>query len=434
MKTLGPNFPATAKITGSGHLEIGGVDCDSLAKNFGTPLYVMDQETLIAHAREYSSAFKTEYPNTLVLYATKALAVRAILALLEKEGLGFDLSSSGEVLTAKKAGANLSKTVLHGNNKLPHELEMAVRERVGWIVVDHLQELEAIHALARKFSRRVPILLRVNPGIEAHTHSFIQTGQVDSKFGLPQVDLERAGKILKTLPNIDFQGIHAHIGSQILDLEGFSALVNRTIEFMEFFKGSFGLRSRVINLGGGLGIPYLSKEKSPSISTYVKRLAKALKKRLRGRLLGIQLQVEPGRSIVGTAGVSLYRVGVVKRVPGFRTYVSVDGGMADNPRPILYDAKYHAVLANRMNDRGKNKLTVVGRYCESGDYLLKDVILPDPDVGDLLVVPGTGAYTYSMASNYNRVPRPAMVMVSKGKARLIVKRETDEDLQRLDLG
>ena len=179
MKTLGPNFPATAKITGSGHLEIGGVDCDSLAKNFGTPLYVMDQETLIAHAREYSSAFKTEYPNTLVLYATKALAVRAILALLEKEGLGFDLSSSGEVLTAKKAGANLSKTVLHGNNKLPHELEMAVRERVGWIVVDHLQELEAIHALARKFSRRVPILLRVNPGIEAHTHSFIQTGQVD---------------------------------------------------------------------------------------------------------------------------------------------------------------------------------------------------------------------------------------------------------------
>lgn len=434
MSKLSSAFPDTAKVARNGHLEIGGVDCEKIAKDFGTPLYVLDEDTLTRRARSYSLTLKKEYPNSTLLYASKALAVRAVLTLLSKEGFGFDLTSSGEILTAKRARVDFAKTVLHGNNKLPHELERAVEERVGWMVVDALDELDRLHAVARAAGRRVPILLRVNPGIEAHTHSFIRTGQIDSKFGLPEADLSKFVKLLKSLPQIEFQGIHLHIGSQILDLKSFEKLVERGMEFVEYFYRSHNLSSRVLNLGGGLGVPYVTSDKTPSIEVTVKRIVKTLKAKIRGtHHKNIHLMLEPGRSVVATAGVTLYRVGVVKKIPGVRTYVSVDGGMADNPRPILYDAKYQAVLANRMNDRPKDKYTVVGRYCESGDVLLKDVSLPEPRLGDLLAVAATGAYNYSMSSNYNRVPRPAMVLVSHGKAKLIVKRETDAELVQGDL-
>ena len=410
-------LPDTAKINSKGHLEIGSCDAVDLAQEFGTPLYVMDEATLRDRCRQYVSAFRVHYPNTEVVFACKALCTVGISKIIASEGLGFDVSSGGELYTALKAGADPKKIYFHGNNKSLREIEEGFRAGIGRFMVDNEQELKNLADVSAKVGRQAHIQIRVNPGIEAHTHEFIQTGKIDSKFGVPLDQLDPFINLVHKTKGVKLEGLHAHIGSQILDLKPF-------IEESKLLLGliqKYGLNE--MNIGGGLGIAYLPQHTPPSIEHFAKEIAKVLKDKTTAKLT-----LEPGRSIVGTAGVTLYTVGAVKDIPGIRKYIVVDGGMADNPRPILYGAKYEAQLANRPNDPAEETVTVAGRFCESGDVLIKDIKLPRVQAGDILAVACTGAYNYSMASNYNRVGRPAMVLVSGGSAAVVVKRESYEDL------
>lgn len=416
------NLPDTAKIKGK-HLEIGGCDAVKLAKEFGTPLYVLDEETIRNRSRTYVHSFRKYHQNTEIAYACKALCVTGLLKIIASEGLGLDVSSGGEIFTALRAGCDLKKAYFHGNNKTKEELEFALKNGVGRIVVDHQEELENLEEVARKIKRSANILLRINPGIEAHTHEYIKTGTLDSKFGVPQNEIEKTVKAAKSKKLINFKGFHAHIGSQIVDARPFVDEVKLLLGLAK----KYGMEE--INIGGGVGIAYLGFDDAPEISSFARDVCAVLKNDK-----NIKLTLEPGRSIVGTAGVTLYTIGAVKDIPGIRKYIFIDGGMADNPRPILYQAKYDARIANKADQKPAEKVTVAGRFCESGDILIKDISLPKVEVGDILAVFSTGAYNYSMASNYNRVGRPAMVLVKKGKAKLILKRESYEDLSRHDLG
>jgi diaminopimelate decarboxylase len=418
------NQPITSKINAKGHLEIGGCDLVDLAAEFGTPLYIMDETTLRVRCREYKNAFKDHYENTRIVYACKALCTTAVLKIVNEEGLGVDVASGGELYTARKAGCDLKNAYFHGNNKTRKELEQAVEWGVGRIVVDNFDELALLDEVTQKMRKKVDILFRINPGIEAHTHEFIQTGQTDSKFGIAKKRAAEAVKAAQKVPYINFIGLHGHIGSQIFDVKPYAALVK--------LLAGLGIGIEELDIGGGIGIDYTGKDKPPAIDDLAVTVMGAFKKAWPVNPAP-RLVLEPGRSIVGTAGVTVYTVGGVKKIPGIRKYVSVDGGMSDNPRPILYDAKYDALLANRAKDPKKEKVTVAGRFCESGDKLIKDIRLPQVKVGDLLAVFCTGAYNYSMASNYNRVGRPAMVLVNNGGAALIQKRESYEDLVLNDM-
>ncbi|OGC03636.1 diaminopimelate decarboxylase [candidate division WOR-1 bacterium RIFOXYA12_FULL_43_27] len=413
------NRPLTAKINDKGHLEIGGCDTTELAKQFGTPLYVLDELTVRHNCRQYVSTLKSKYPDSLVIYASKALCNTAILKMIADEGLGADVSSGGELFTAKKAGIGPEKIYFHGNNKSRKEIEEGIAYGVKF-VVDNFRELKNLDEISSSMDKQVEILFRVNPGIEAHTHEFIQTGKIDSKFGLQKSEVASAVKIAKDSKRLDFIGLHAHIGSQILDIDPY--LIEVDILF------SLAEGAKELNLGGGWGISYLGEEVPPVPELLEKVIGKVkAKKNFAPRLV-----FEPGRSIVGQAGITLYTVSYVKDIPGIRKYAMVDGGMSDNPRPILYDARYDAVVANR-NEAPKITYRVAGRFCESGDVLIKEIKLPEIKEDDLLAVFATGAYNYSMSSNYNRVPRPAMVMVGNGKAVSIIKRETYENLVEEDL-
>jgi diaminopimelate decarboxylase len=411
------NHPDTAQII-DGQLEIGGVKAIDLVKEFGTPLFVMDEQTIRNRCQDYLRSFKKYHQNTEIAYACKALCVSGILKIVTEEGLGLEVASVGEIFTAKKAGVDLSKVYFHCNNKPKSELVFAIDNKIGRIMVDNLQEVENLAAIGKPLD----IILRINPGIEAHTHEYIKTATLDSKFGVPKDEIDTVVKAIHSKKNIRLKGFHAHIGSQIVDQKPFEDEVKLLLNLAKKYQ------VKELDLGGGIGIAYLEKDPVPQIEKIAEKIGSILKNDP-----DIKLILEPGRSIVGTAGVTLYTVGAIKDIRGIRKYLFIDGGMSDNPRPILYQAKYDAIIANRA-DRPKNdKVTIAGRFCESGDILIKDIKLQKAEVSDVLAVFCTGAYNYSMASNYNRVCRPAMICVNNGQAKLILRRESNEDLIKNDL-
>lgn len=420
----------TQCVNAAGHLEIGGCDAVELAQRFGTPLYVLDEAHLRANCQAYREAFQHLHKDTFVYYATKALICIALCQVMEEEGLGLDVASAGELYTALKAGFPVERILLHGNNKTDEELRMAVEHRVGRIVVDHFDEIARIAHNARALNRTVPVMVRVTPGIKARTHDYITTGQMDTKFGfsLEAGQAMRAVEEVLSHPRLHLTGVHCHIGSQLLGLRAFEKAVEVMVAFMAEVYRRTGYTLQELNLGGGLGIRYLAEDNPPSVAQYAQAVVGSLKAACRHHGLPLpRLLLEPGRSIVGEAGVTLYTIGVVKEIPGVRTYVAVDGGLSDNPRPALYGAEYTVLLANKANQPPNTIVTVAGKHCES-DILFRDVELASPRPGDILAVQSTGAYNYAMASNYNRYPRPAMVLVRNGEARVIVRRETLDDL------
>jgi diaminopimelate decarboxylase len=411
------NLPDSAGINDKGNLTVGGCDLADLAKEFGTPLYVMDEKTIRARCSEYLKCFRANYSNTEISFACKAICATGILEIIASEGLGFDVSSGGELYTALKAKADPKKIYFHGNNKSPKEIREGLEAGVGRFVVDNHDELKNLDAATRELGLRAEILVRVNPGIEAHTHEFIQTGKIDSKFGVPLDQLDGFVSEIKRLKLVSLKGFHAHIGSQIFAAAPFVEAAKLLLELTN----KYGTEE--IDLGGGLGIPYLATETAPGIADFAAKVTAVLKGKTDAKLI-----LEPGRSIVGSAGVTLYTVGAVRDIPGIRKYLIVDGGMSDNPRFILYGAQYEAFSINKPEAPRSETVTIAGRFCESGDIIIKDGKMPPLKAGELIAVAATGAYNYSMASNYNRVPRPAMVIVSRSDAELVVKRESYEDL------
>jgi len=426
----------TSKINAAGHLEIGGCDVVELKQTYGTPLYIMDETLIRRRAREYREAFEASGLTFQVAYASKAFSTVAMCRIADEEGLSLDVVSDGELYTALKAGFPAHRIHFHGNNKTTDEIEMALDAKNGCFVADNFTELQMLQAIAADRNEKVNILLRVTPGVEAHTHEYISTGQTDSKFGF---DIQNgtaieAVKKASELPNLELLGVHSHIGSQIFETDGFEMAVERVAGFARGVKEQLGVEFKVVNLGGGFGIRYTEGDTPLQVSEYVKAITDAVKKYFAGINAQLpQIWVEPGRSLVGDAGTTLYTVGTSKDIPGVRKYVAVDGGMTDNPRPALYESKYEALLANRAGDANEETVSIAGKCCESGDMLIWDVELPKPNTGDLLAVACTGAYNYAMASNYNRIRRPAVVFVRDGQSDLVVRRESLEDIVGNDL-
>lgn len=426
--------PITTKINNNCHIEIGGCDLVDLAEKYGTPLYVYDEQTIRTIAKEYKEAFSS-YPKVSMLYASKAFMTKSIVRILDEEGFGFDMVSGGEIYTAHTAGADMKKCLFNGNNKSYDELQMAVELGVGLISADNFLELALLNNVAQSNNKTVDILLRVTPGIECHTHEYIQTGHLDSKFGfdLTQID-EAVELILEEYKNLNIVGLHAHIGSQIFETSIYYDEVDVLLKEMGRLKEKYSLNLTHINLGGGLGIKYTEEDCPPSINEIAERIITSVREN--APKYGIEepeIHIEPGRSIIGTSGVTLYTVGSSKQVPQGKKYVAVDGGMADNPRPSLYQAVYTAEVANRPCDENKETVTIAGRYCESGDVLIQEVKMPELQEGDILCFYDTGAYGYSMSSNYNRVLKPAAVLVNNAQSDIIIERESYEHLVSLDI-
>lgn len=401
-----------------------------LAKQFGTPLYVMDEELIRQCCREYREAFGRYTPDSLIFYAGKAFLPMAMCRIAQQEGLGLDVASAGELYTALRADFPPEQICLHGNFKSEQELVMALEAGVGRIVVDSEPELDQINVLAEERGLRASILIRANPDVKPKTHTSIQTGQIDSKFGLgiSTGHALRAVRRALELPHLHLLGLHCHIGSQVLGVRAFEVAAEMMVSFLAEIRRSTGVTLRELNLGGGLGIRYVFDDDPPSIEEYARAICQAVHRAAAEHDFPIpKIMQEPGRSIVGEAGLTLYTVGVVKEIPGVRTYVSVDGGLSDNPRPEMYDAEYVAVVANKAHQEATQLVTIAGKHCES-DTLIHETHVAPIQPGDLLAVQSTGAYNYAMASNYNRFPRPAVVLVRNGQAELIVKRETLEDL------
>lgn len=421
----------TTTINHNAHLEIGGVDTTELAKEFGTPLYVMDETLIRQRCREFMDAFRQSGLSFQVAYASKAFCVMAMCRIVEEEGLSLDVVSDGELYTALKAGFPSERIHFHGNNKTPEEIEMAIDANIGCFVVDNFVELQMLNAIALQKQKKVKILLRITPGVEAHTHEFISTGQTDSKFGF-DLGNGAALKAVETafeLSQIELLGIHSHIGSQIFEVEGFKMAVDKVAEFAVEVHNKLDVIFKVINLGGGFGIRYTEEDTPLPTTRYVEAIIDSVNSQFADKDIPVpEIWIEPGRSIVGDAGTTLYTIGTHKNIPGVNKYISVDGGMTDNIRPALYDSKYEAMLANRANDPNEEVVTVAGKACESGDKILWDLPLPKAKAGDILAVSCTGAYNYAMASNYNRIRRPAVVFVQNGQADLAVKRESRDDI------
>ena len=435
MTTANQNLkPVTTKINAKGNLEIGGCDLIDLAEQYGTPLYVFDEQTIRTIAREYKQAFKA-YPKVSMLYASKAFMTKAVVRILDEEGFGFDMVSGGEIYTAAAAGANMKKCLFNGNNKSYDELQMAVELGVGLISVDNFLELALLNEVAKSNNKTVDILLRVTPGIECHTHEYIQTGHLDSKFGfdLTQVD-EAVELILEEYQNLNPVGLHAHIGSQIFETNIYYDEVEVLLKEAGRLKEKYSLNLTHINLGGGLGIKYTENDCPPSINEIAEKIISSIKDNaVKYNVEEPEIHIEPGRSIIGTSGVTLYTVGSSKQVPKGRKYVAVDGGMADNPRPSLYQAVYTAEVVDKPVAEPVETVTIAGRFCESGDILIKDIKLPVLKEGDILCFYDTGAYGYSMASNYNRVLKPAAVLVNNSQSDIIINRESYEHLTACDV-
>ncbi|MBD2177673.1 diaminopimelate decarboxylase [Pseudanabaena sp. FACHB-1998] len=440
LQKLSPNqqlLPLTAVVNANDHLEIGGCDVVDLVSQYGSPLYILDEMSLRTACQQYRDALVKHYQGqSQVLYASKAWSCLAVCAIAGSEGLGIDVVSAGEILTATRAGVSPSLIYFHGNNKSLDELTYAL-ESGCTIVVDNWHELKNLDRLARE-QADLPsfvaprIMLRLTPGIECHTHEYIRTGHIDSKFGFDPNEVESVFAFLAD-SLLNCIGIHAHIGSQIFELQPHQDIGGVMVQWFKLAGDKYGLNFSELNIGGGLGIRYVESDDPPSIEEWVKAVSAGVTEAFVSAGLALpKLLCEPGRSLVGATCITAYTIGGSKTVPDIRTYVTIDGGMSDNPRPITYQSQYRAVVANTMSAPLSQTVTIAGKHCESGDILIKDIQLPQTNAGDILVVFGTGAYNYSMASNYNRLPKPAAVVVADGEASLIIKRETREDLLRQD--
>lgn len=420
----------------NGKLLLGGIPATDLAAKYGTPLYVMEEDKIVTAMRQYRKAFEGYEAGAVVNYASKAFSCKEMYRIAAREGLGVDVVSGGELYTALSAGFEPSGICFHGNNKTVAELEMALNSGVGMIVADNLSELARIDAICEKEHRVAAVSLRVKPGIEAHTHDYVKTGQIDSKFGLALENgeaMEGVKAVLKS-KNLRLAGLHSHIGSQIFDAQPFADSAAVMLKFIAQIRDETGYTVTRLDLGGGIGISYVSEDNPQSVAVYIKALIDAVKECCEKLSLPYpELSVEPGRSIVAPAGTTLYTVGSVKEIRGVRNYVAIDGGMTDNPRYALYGSKYTALIADRAASPKDYIATIAGHCCESGDLIGENMPIQKPKDGDILAVLCTGAYNYSMASNYNRVPRPPVVFVSDGKSRLVIKRESYEDICRLDI-
>ena len=426
--------PITTSIGNDGKLSIGGCSIEELVEKYESPIYILDESTLRNSCRAYKNALEKHYPGkSLPIYASKANSSIFMSNLVSSEGLGLDAVSEGELLTALKGGVPNEKIVFHGNNKSDKEIEFAVRNNIN-VIVDNDYDLERLEELSNKFNRDLEIMIRFTPGIECHTHEYIRTGSFDSKFGFGIEYLNILFNKISTSKHLKLRGLHAHIGSQIFELDPHKDLGEIMVNVILDAK-KFGHDIDKLNVGGGLGIKYTENDDPPSIDEWVKTISTSVVKACKKYKLDLPtLMCEPGRSIVSTAGVTIYKIGAFKEIPGIRTYLSVDGGMSDNPRPITYQSNYSACLvSNPFNTNPKNKYTIAGKHCESGDVLFKDIELSDCKTGDLICVFGTGAYNNSMSSNYNRIPRPAALLVFNGEADIIQKRESPLDLLKYDI-
>ena len=424
-------------ISEKGHLLFAGMDTVELAKKYGTPLYLLDEAKIREKCRLYKRAMEREFgASALPLYAGKALCIKDIYRIMREENMGIDVVSSGEIYTANSAGFPMEKAYFHGNNKTDRDVAYAIETGVGYFVCDNEEELFAIEREAEARGITQKILLRLTPGIDPHTHQAIATGKVDSKFGVA-IETGQAMELTKVAlaqKHIDLCGFHCHIGSQIFETEPFTDAADIMLRFVASAKKELGYTAKELNLGGGMGVPYLEAHPVIDYAENIAKIASVMKALCTELAIDLPtIRMEPGRSIVADAGLTLYTVGTLKTIPGFRSYVSIDGGMPDNPRYALYQSPYSIVLANRMNDKRDTVCTVAGRCCESGDLIQEGVPLPKPMRGDTLAVLTTGAYNYAMASNYNRLPRPAMLRLNEGKETLILRRETFEDLLRNEL-
>ncbi len=420
----------------NGHLEIGGVDTVKLAKKYGTPLFVYDVELIRNRANEFQDAFKRQGITAQVAYASKAFSCVGMVQLASELGLSLDVVSGGELYTAIVAGFPMERVHFHGNNKSEEEIEFAVTSNIGCFVVDNFYELELLEKASKRHNKKISVLLRTTPGVEAHTHEYISTGQEDSKFGFDLLSgqVDKAIERIQHGEELELLGLHCHIGSQIFETTGFIMAVEKIFVHLRKWKETLDYVPRVLNLGGGFGIRYVEGDTPLPVSHYVDETVNAVREHSMNMGIEVpEIWIEPGRSLVGDAGTTLYTIGSQKEIPNVRHYLSVDGGMSDNLRPALYQAEYEGILANRANEQATETFSIAGKCCESGDMLIWDLPLPKANHEDILAVFCTGAYGYSMANNYNRIPRPAVVFVEKGEETLVVKRESYEDLVRLDL-
>ena len=426
-------LPLTAKVNSNDNLEIGGCEVKRLVEQYGSPLYILDEATLRTTCQQYRDGFADYYSGeSQVIYASKAWSCLAVCSIVNSEGLGLDVVSGGELYTTLQAGVESKNIYFHGNNKSASELELAV-ESGCQIIIDNWLELKTLATIAsEKSSKPVKILLRLTPGIECHTHEYIRTGHLDSKFGFDPNQIEEVFAFVAKQSSLECIGLHAHIGSQIFERQPHQDLADVLVQWLKKAQG-YGLPVTILNVGGGLGICYTESDDPPSITEWVKAVAKAVESACDRHQISLpKLIAEPGRSLVGSACITAYTVGSDKEVPGIRKYITVDGGMSDNPRPITYQSVYRTIIANKMSAPLTETVTVAGKHCESGDVVIKDATLPKTEPGDILVVMATGAYNYSMASNYNRIGRPAAVLVKDGEANLIIERETYQHLLERD--
>lgn len=428
------NSQITNQINKAGHLIIGGVDSLKLAKEYGTPLVVYDVSQIRNQIRAFKKVFEEEQVNYAVSYASKAFASIAMYQVANEEGAYTDVVSAGELYTAMKANFPMERVSFHGNNKSKEEFEMAVKNHVGKIMIDNFYEINLLNQVLEEQDSEINVMLRITPGISAHTHEYDQTGQVDSKFGFDLKSGQADKALQEVLKNqrMHMLGIHAHIGSQIFELNGFEMAAAKLVDVAASWRKNYDYTAQVINVGGGFGIKYVQEDHPLKPEEFVKAIVKTIKDEATKHNFPLpEIDIEPGRSIVGPAGYNLYKVGSMKEIPGLVPYVAVDGGMGDNIRPALYQAKYETVLANDPQRKASQEFHVAGKYCESGD-ILADAKLPLLKAGDILAMLDTGAYGYSMASNYNRNPRPAVVFAEDGKAQVVIRRESLEDLVHLD--
>jgi diaminopimelate decarboxylase len=429
-------LPITAGVNTAGHLTIGGCDAVVLAREYGTPVYVFDEADLRARCQELHDEFSSRLPDVLVLYASKAYIGKALAGIIADAGMGLDVVAGGEIAFARAAEFPMERVYMHGNNKSRAELEEAIGAGIGRIVVDNFLDIEQIDAVAKAAGRRQAVLLRITPDVDPHTHSHITTGVIDSKFGLPLIEgqAEEAVKRALASPNLEVMGLHCHIGSQLFETQPYTEAIDKTIAFAAEMSRKHGMPLHEFSPGGGIGLQYIRDEAPPPISYFAETIANAVKAACQRHGFDVpRVVLEPGRSVVGRAGVALYTVGARKEIPGVRTYVAVDGGMADNIRPAIYDARYEAIPANRPLAANEELVTVAGKYCESGDILVRDVQLPRLQPGEVLAIPASGAYCLAMASNYNGALKPPIVFVRDGKARLVRRRETYADLMACEL-
>ncbi len=427
-------FPSTAEVSNGGHLIIGGCDTVDLAAEFGTPLYLFDEFSLRSKCAEFRTEFGRRYKDTTVIYAAKAFINRALATLFKEEGLGLDVVSAGELGIAQSVSFPLDRVYFHGNNKSTEELKLALKLGVGRIVVDNFHELGILAALTAQQGSTIDILLRLSPGVDPHTHKYIATGVVDSKFGFPLVGGGKAVAQAMSASNLNLVGLHFHLGSLIFEVEPYQKAIDLILDFSAEMEQKHRFQLKELDIGGGFAMQYTLDSPAPPLSAYAEVITSRIIDGCRRLKLDLpRLVIEPGRSIVGPAGVALYEVGAVKDIPGVRCYVSVDGGMGDNIRTALYDARYEAVVANKMLEEGGGEVTIAGKFCESGDILIRDIALPQVLAGDIIAIPGCGAYCLPQSSNYNASLRPPIVLLNKGKARLIRRRETLDDLTRCDL-